>query len=91
MKFPTIKAHILVNIVIVIFSAFISCFTLLFGFAHLFEGVKQIIVGGGSDIPLQESLLGWVFVIMLCIIGIITLVITIASIRGIIYKLKHKK
>jgi hypothetical protein len=82
MKFPVIKAPILVNIVIAVISIAISGFTLLFGIAHIFEGRNP-------DIPNSEHLLGVTMVVGLCVLGIVFLVITIAAIKGIIFKLKQ--
>jgi len=82
MKFPVLKAPILVNIVIVIVSAFISWFTLLFGIAHLVEGRNH-------NIPYSEHLLGVAVVITLCVIGVVFLVIVIAAIKGIIDRIKR--
>ena len=70
----------LLNIVVLIVSGSISAFTLLFGFAHVIEGISQFIEGSGPDIPTGESLLGWTIVIFLCILGIGTLITTIAAI-----------
>jgi len=90
MKFPVIKEPILVNIGILIFSLIISGFTLLFGIAHLIEGVNSIKEGSNPDIPIGEQLVGWTFVIFLCVVGVIFLVIAIAAIRGILDKLNRK-
>ena len=84
MKFPTIRLPILVNVVIVLISAFISWFGLLFGIAHIFEGRNP-------DIPDSEHIKGVIAVTILCVIGIIFLVIAIAAIRGIIESYKEKK
>ena len=84
MKFPVIRLPIFANIIIVIISAFISWFTLLFGIAHIFEG-------GNPDIPDSEHLIGVIAVTTLCVIGIIFLIITIAAIRGIIERYKKTK
>lgn len=83
MKFPTIKAPLLVNIVIVIFSAFISWFTLLFGLAHLIEGKNP-------NTLTSEHMMGVTICIVLCVIGVIFLMITLAAIKGILVKLKRK-
>ncbi len=80
MKFPVLKAPILVNIVIVIISAFISWFTLLFGIAHLVEGRNP-------NIPYSEHLMGLAVVITLCVVGVIFLAIAIAAIKGIMDRL----
>ena len=84
MKLPVLKAPILVNIVIVIFSAFISWFTLLFGIAHL-------IGGRNPNIPYSEHLKGVAVVITLCVVGVVFLVITIAAFRGVLDRVKRRK
>ena len=83
MKFPILKAPIVVNVIIVIISAFISWFTLLFGIAHIIEGRNY-------DIPYSEHLKGVAVVTMLCIVGVVFLIITIAAIRGILHKLRQR-
>ena len=83
MNFPTLKASILVNIIIAIISAIISSFTLLFGIAHLVEGRNP-------NILYSEHLKGLTIVIILCVIGVVFLVVTIAAIKGIIDKSKRK-
>ena len=83
MNFPTLKAPILVNIIITIISAIISSFTLLFGIAHLVEGRNP-------NIPYSEHLKGLTIVIILCVIGVVFLVITIAAIKGILFELNRK-
>ena len=88
MKNPLLKKPFLMIIVILVIAGFVSWFTLLFGFAHLIEGIIQLIEGTSPNIPVGETILGWFFVIVLCIIGIITLFITIAAIKAIISKLK---
>jgi protein-S-isoprenylcysteine O-methyltransferase Ste14 len=90
MNFPTLKGPTLVNIIIAIISAIISSFTLLFGFAHLIEGITQIIKGTSPNNPAGESIAGWTIVIFLCVIGVVFLVVTIAAIKGIIDKSKRK-
>lgn len=84
MKFPVIRAPILVNILITIISGFLSCFGLLFGLAHMFEGRNP-------NIPDSEHLKGVIAVITLCVFGVFFLIVTIASIRGIIERGKNKK
>lgn len=85
MKFPVIRESYFLNIVILLFSLFVSWFTLLFGIAHLIEAI------GSEPNPkmlLVESIKGWIIVIGLCVVGFIFLVIAIASIKGILYKYK---
>ena len=84
MKFPAIKAPFLVNIVILIFSLFVSWFTLLFGLAHLL-GAKN------PNVPYSETIKGVIICIVLCLVGVIFLVVAVTSIKGILYKLKRKK
>ena len=92
MKFPTFKVPIVVNIVIIIFSAFPCYFTLLFGFAHLIEGITQILEGTTNpNIPLAETIAGWLIVSLLCIIGMLFLVVITAAFRGIIDRIKIRK
>ena len=67
MNFPTFKAPILANIIIAIISAIISSFTLLFGFAHLIEGITQIIKDTSPNHPAEVSIMGWTIVIFLCV------------------------
>jgi hypothetical protein len=90
MKNPFLKAPLFINIVVLLIAGIISSFTLLFGLAHLFEGIKQIIEGSGPEIPMGESLLGWTMVILLCILGVGTLFIAIAAIRAIYYRFSRK-
>lgn len=83
MKFPVIKAPLIVNIIIVVLSIIISGFTLLFGISHLVGGIAQLFEGGNPDISNSEQLLGWFMVIVLCVIGVVFLVIAVAAIKGI--------
>ncbi len=87
MKLPVIRKSYFLNIVILLISLFISWFTLLFGIAHLIEG---IIKGRNPNIPYSENLLGFAVVITLCVVGVIFLVVALASIKGILYKLKRE-
>jgi hypothetical protein len=84
MKFPVIRESYFLNIVILLFSLFISWFTLLFGLAHLIDGKNH-------NIPYSEHIKGVIFCIVLCLIGIVFLLIAFASIQGIIYKIKNKQ
>ena len=81
MKFPVIRESYFLNIVILLFSLFISWFTLLFGLAHLIEGKNP-------NVPYSEHIKGFIFCIVLCVVGVIFLVVALASIKGILYKLK---
>ena len=89
MKFPVIRKSYFLNIVILLFSLFVSWFTLLFGIAHLVEAI----VGDAHNpgIPYYEIILGWIIVVSLCVIGVLFLLIAFASIQGIIYKIKNKQ
>jgi len=87
MKFPVIRESYFLNVVILLVSLFVSWFTLLFGIAHLIEGIFG---APNPNIPMVESIMGWIIVIGLCLVGVLFLVIAIASIKGIIYKLKNR-
>ena len=91
MKNPLLKETLLFNIIILVISVVISPFTILFGSAAIYEGIKQIIEGSSPDIPVVTSLQGWIIAIFLCIIGIGALVMAIFAIGGIINKLKENK
>lgn len=82
MKNPFLKNPIWINIIILILLIPISAFTLLFGFAHVVEGIKQAIEGVS---PPPDALLGWIVVISLCLIGMITFFLII----GVIIALSH--
>ena len=89
MKFPVIRKSYFLNILILLFSLFISWYTLLFGTAHLVE----FVVGGKQhpNIPYYEIMIGWIMVVLICGIGIIFLLIAIASIKGIVFNIKKKR
>ena len=84
MKLPVIRESYFLNIVILLISLFVSWFTLLMGLAHLIEGKNP-------NVPYSEHIKGVTFCIILCIVGVIFLLIAIASIKGIIYKIKKKQ
>lgn len=84
MKFPVIRESYFINTVVLILSLVISWFCLLFGLAHLF-GERN------PNIPVSESILGYVICIALCLLGIGFLIIAITSIKGILYKLKNRQ
>ena len=88
MKNPLLKNPVLLNVVILIISGFISWFTLLMGIAHIIEAIKQNINGTSPDIPKEEAILGAVIVTLLCVIGIIFLLLTIAASLAIIKRNK---
>ncbi|WP_370479032.1 hypothetical protein [Tamlana flava] len=88
MKLPIIKGSYLLNISILIVSLYISWVTLAIGIAHL-------IGGENTDTTSAEAfnfqhILGVIFIIFLCLIGLAFLIIALAAIRGIIHKLKEK-
>jgi len=83
MKFPIIRKSYFVNIVFLLVSLFISWFTLLFGLAHLIEGKNP-------NVPYSEHIKGVIFCLILCAVGIVFLVVAIASIKRMLYKLKRK-
>lgn len=84
MKLPVIRESYFLNIFILMFSLFVSFFSLLFGIAHLIEGRNP-------NIPDSEHQKGIMICIGLCVIGVIFLAIVFASIKGILFKLKKKK
>ncbi|WP_370477103.1 hypothetical protein [Tamlana flava] len=88
MRNPLLNKPVLLNVVILIISGFISFFTLLFGIAHIIQGVKQNIEGKSPYIPNGEVVLGVIIVALLCIIGIMSLLLTIAAILAIIKRIK---
>lgn len=88
MKFPVIRKSFFLNTVILIFSLFVSWFTLLMGSAHLIGGITE---GLDPALPLSETIMGIAFCVCLCLVGIAFLLIAFASIQGIIYKIKADK
>ena len=87
MKLPVIRESYFLNIVILIVSLFVSWFTLLFGLAHIYEAIF-----GPTPFDYKlDSIIGAVFCIGLCIVGVAFLLIAIASIQGILYKIKKKQ
>lgn len=83
MKNPLLNAPVLFNVAILIISGFVSWFTLTFGLAHLIEGISQINKGSSLDIPSGEYILGWVIVLMLCAVGISSILLTVAAMVAI--------
>lgn len=81
MKFPAIKAPLLVNILIAAISGFVSWFGLLFGIAHLIEERNP-------DIPESEHMKGVMMAILLTGLGFLFLLLAIAGLLGIIKTLK---
>lgn len=84
MKLPVIRESYFLNIFILMFSLFVSFFSLLFGIAHLIEGRNP-------SIPDSEHHKGIMICIGLFVIGVIFLAIAFASVKGILFKLKKKK
>ena len=76
MKIPVIKAPRFVNILIVIVSAIIGGFSLLFGLAHLIEGRNP-------NIPYSEHLKGVMICLGLCLIGIFCAFVFYAAVKGL--------
>ncbi|WP_242086546.1 hypothetical protein [Aestuariivivens sediminis] len=90
MKNPLVKNAVVLNVVILIISGFISFIFLTIGIAHLIGGITQNIKGTSPDIPKGEAILGGIMVVLLCIIGFISLLLTIAAIQAIIKRKKTK-
>ena len=86
MKLPVIRESYFLNVVILLISLFVSWFTLFMGLAHLIEAIFS---PNPFDYKL-DSIFGAVFCIGLCVVGVIFLLIAIASIKGIIYKIKNR-
>lgn len=81
MKFFKIRESYFLNSVILLFSIFVSFFAFSFGIANL------ITPDVSDDFLVQNTIV----CIVLCIVGIGFLLIAIASIQGIIYKIKKKQ
>ncbi|WP_223552120.1 MULTISPECIES: hypothetical protein [Aestuariivivens] len=81
MKNPFLKFPFWFNFIILIISLPISAFGLMFGFAHVVEGIRQSIEG---VTPPPDAFEGGVIVVGLCLIGIITLLITIGAFLAIL-------
>lgn len=82
MKIPVIRESYFLNIVILIFSLFVGGFGLLFGLAHLLDP--------SAHEPSREPVAGLIFVIGLCLLGVVFLLIAFLALKGIIYKIKHR-
>lgn len=91
MKNLLLNVPLWLNIPILIVSGIVSFFCLLFGFAHVIEGTKQLIQGTNTHIPVNEQILGGIIVFSLCVIGIAMLMVVLASIKGILKKLDKPK
>ena len=87
MKLPVIRESYFLNTVILLISLFISWVTLLFGLAHLIEAAMNPELY--KDEP--QNVMGGIICIGLCLVGVVFLLIAIASLKGIIYKIKNKK
>ncbi|WP_242156839.1 hypothetical protein [Aestuariivivens sediminis] len=81
MKNPFLKFPFWLNFIILIISLPISGFALIFGFAHVVEGIRQSIEG---ITPPPGAFEGGIIVMSLCLIGIITLLITIGAFLAIL-------
>lgn len=81
MKLFVIRESYFINIVILLFSLFISWIGFLFGFAHLIFEFDY------KNLELTD-VVGVVFCVFLCFLGVLFLLVAIASIKGIIYKIK---
>ena len=81
MKFPVIRESYFLNIVILVISLFVSLFAFSFGIANLIT----------PDVPDDFLVQNTIICIVLCIVGVIFLYMVIASIEGIIYKIKKKQ
>ncbi|WP_242130914.1 hypothetical protein [Aestuariivivens marinum] len=84
MKNPFLKVPILWNVVIIIISVVACQIPLIFGFAHLVEGITQIIEGTTPNHPTLVAIQGWLTVISYCIVGVALLAIAIAALIAII-------
>ncbi|WP_242093317.1 hypothetical protein [Aestuariivivens sediminicola] len=84
MKNPFLKVPILWNVVIIIIAAVACPIPLIFGFAHLVEGITQIIEGTTPDHPASVAIQGWLFVIFLCLVGVALLAIAIGALIAIL-------
>lgn len=60
------------------------------GFAHLIEGITQIITGTGPNHPPEVAAQGWITVIFLCIVGVGSLVVAVSAIVAIVKKIDKK-
>ncbi len=83
MKFPVIRESYFVNIVILLFSLFVSFFCLAFGLAEL--------IGANYSNLNSEDVIGVIICVGLCLIGVLSLLTAAASIQGIINKIKSKQ
>ncbi|WP_242091724.1 hypothetical protein [Aestuariivivens sediminicola] len=81
MKNPFLKFPFWFNFILLIIFLPISTFTLIFGFAHVVEAIRQSIKG---VTPPPDAFEGGIIVMSLCLIGIITLLITIGTFLAIL-------
>ncbi|MBU3822073.1 hypothetical protein KO566_08380 [Flavobacteriaceae bacterium XHP0103] len=89
MKNTLLNKPVLLNVIILIISGYISFIFLTIGVAHLIGGIIQKIEGASPDIPKGEAILGGIVVVLLCIIGFVSLLLTIAAIQAIIKRIKR--
>jgi Na+/pantothenate symporter len=86
MKLPVIRESYFVNMAVLICCLVVSFFTLLFGLADLTELIVH-----PELYTSDQHIEGTIICIVLCLIGVFFFLIAIASILGIIYKIKNKK
>ena len=86
MKLPVIRESYFLNVVILLVSLFVSFFTLLFGLADLTELIVH-----PELYTSDQRIEGAIICVVLCLNGVFFLLIAIASIKGIIYKIKKKQ
>jgi hypothetical protein len=82
-KLPVIRESYFLNILILIISLLIGCFGLFFGLAHFLDPAAHE--------PSREPAAGVIFVIGLCLLGVVFLIIAFLALKGIIYKIKHRQ
>lgn len=79
MSFPILRTSVIINVIILIISLNVSGFLLLFGIANLIK----------PDVPDAYMTQNTWICFLVCSIGIAFLLLAVASIRGIVLKLKH--
>lgn len=86
MKFPTIDGSLFFNLGILLISAFVGWFTLLMGGAHLIEGL----IHPNTGLPFWEGMLGVLFCVGLCVVGIFSIWITIGAVISLYKRYKEE-
>ena len=86
MKFPVIRESYFLNIVILIVSLIIAGFFLFFGIAHVIEAIF-----GGNRYAKVTDLDHIIILVGFCVIGVVFLLIAIASAKGIQEKIDKKQ